>query len=101
MQILRTCLQEYAQRLESDLAKKTGEVEPMQARMRSIKALQAALRAARPQPTFAPWDRGREMDAKSADAFALLRLRARIAIGYMSNSNAADAARRAGQLHWR
>ena len=69
--------------------------------MRAIKAQLAALRAARPQPTFAPWDRGREMDVKSAEAFALLRLRARIAIAYLNNSNAAREARKAGQLHWR
>ena len=92
---------ESARSLESSLAKATSEVEPMQARMRAIKALLAALRAAHPQPTFAPWDRGRERDVKSADAFALLRLRARIAIAYLSNSNAAHATRRAGQLHWR
>ena len=101
MLILGTCLQECAQTRESDLAKATSEVEPLQARMRAIKALQAALRASRPQPTFAPWDRGRERDVKSADAFALLRLRARVAMTYLSNSNAARAARRAGQLHWR
>lgn len=57
----------------------------MQARMRAIKALCAALRAARPQSIFAPWDRGREKDVKSADAFALLRLRARIAIAYLGH----------------
>ena len=101
MQILGTCLQEYTQRMESSLAKATSEVEPLQARMRAIKALLVALRAARPQPTFAPWDRGRVVDGKSAEAFALLRLRARIAIGYLGQSGAARAARGAGQLHWR
>ena len=87
--------------LESDLAQTASIMEPMQAYMRAIEAQLAALRAARPRPDFAPWDRGRDKDGKGADAFALLRLRARTAIAYLSNSSAARAARRAGQLHWR
>ena len=94
-------MQRDARILEASLAKATSEVEPLQARMRAIKAQLGALRAARPQPTFAPWDRGREIYVKIAEAFALLRLRARIAIAYLRSNNAARETRRAGQLHWR
>ena len=75
--------------LEPSLAKAIKGVKCAQERLSTIKAQRTALRAARPQPKFLPWDKGRDKDEKSADAFALLGLRARIASAFIVNSEAA------------
>ena len=75
--------------LEPSLAEAIKGVKCTQERLSTIRAQRTALRAARPQPNILPWDKGRDKIEKSADAFALLGLRARIASAFIVNSEAA------------
>ena len=87
-------------RLEPLLAQAIKEVECTQKRMREIKAQRTALYTARPQPIHSPWDRGRNKEVKSADAFALLGLRARLATAYMDSREAVREVERNREIGW-